>query len=199
MKRTLVTAILAGILVPTAMAEGDARPAREARPERPRPEGKPDKDGGKRMEKDGRDRRDLNPFGNPGEMFKRMDKDLDGNITKEEFLAAPHLQRLPEENREKFFNRLDRNQDGVISKDEIREMHKDAERRAKGQFRELDADKSGGLSFEEFSKGEFFAKLPEDKRRQIFGRMDTDGNGEINSQDHPKGPPRRKPEGSSPE
>ena len=68
-------------------------------------------------------------------------------------------------------------------------MRHDAERRAKDEFRELDADKSGGLNFEEFSKGKFFGKLPEAKRRQIFARMDTDGSGEINADDRPKGPP----------
>lgn len=191
MKTILVTAILAGILVPAVMAEGDAR---EERPEHPRPKGLQDKQGGKHIEKEGREKdgHERPPLGNPEEMFKRMDKDHDGKISKEEFLSAKHLQRLPEEKREKLFSRLDRDNDGIISKDEIRAMKQDAERKVKDQIRQLDKDKSGGISFAEFSKGKFFSKLPEDKRRQIFERMDTDGNGEINAEDHPKGPPHRK-------
>jgi Ca2+-binding EF-hand superfamily protein len=191
MKTTLLTAILSGIFVPVAMAEATGRPEKE---DRLRPEGRHEKEGGRHMERDKDGRRwDHPPFAGPGDMFKRLDKDLDGNISKEEFFADQRFERMPEEKRDKFFERLDRNRDGMIGKEEVREMRQDAERRAKEQFRQLDEDESGGLCFAEFSKGEFFAKLPEEKRRQIFGRMDTDGSGEINAEDQPKGPPLRKP------
>jgi len=166
------------------MAEGEGRTERK---HGRGPEGRPDKEGGKRMERNGR------PREAPWEMFRRMDTDRDGNITREEFFASPRLQRLPEEKREGIFSRLDRDSDGMISKEEIRGMRQDAERRARDEFRQLDENSSGGLDFAEFSKGEVFGKLPEEKRRQIFGRMDTDGSGEINAADRPEGPPRRKP------
>ena len=127
-----------------------------------------------------------------GEMFKRMDKDRDGKITKDEFFAGPRLERLSEENRRKIFERLDRNDDGVLDREEIREIRKDGEERRRRELRELDKDGNGGLSFEEMSRGEFFGKLPEEKRRQIFKRMDTDGSGEINAEDRPKGPPGKR-------
>jgi hypothetical protein len=101
------------------------------------------------------------------------------------------MERLPAEQREAIFGRLDRNGDAFLGPEEIRAMRRDNERRMKEGFRKLDTDKSGGLSFDEFSKGELFGKLPEEKRRQIFTRMDTDGNGEINRADKPKGPPSR--------
>lgn len=190
MRTILVAAILAGISTVAAKAEGEDRPETK----RPRPEGKGDfrtegKDGRKR---EGMDEHRMPHPGASLEMFKRMDKDHDGKITKAEFLANPRFEQIPEEKRDMMFARLDRNGDEVIDREEIRAMQQDAERRAREQFRGLDVDKSGGLNFEEFSKGEFFAKLPEEKRRQIFGRMDTDGNGEINADDHPKGPPLRK-------
>ena len=128
-------------------------------------------------------------------MFRRMDKDQDGKITREEFYSSPRLERLPEEKRDRIFARLDRDGDGMISREEIGMMRRDAEKRARDEFRQLDENNSGGLDFAEFSKGEFFGKLPEEKRRQIFERMDTDGSGEITAEDRPKGPPRRRPDG----
>ena len=125
----------------------------------------------------------------PEEMFKHMDRDGDGKISKREFFASPRMEQLPDEQRNAFFGRLDRDKDGSISREEIRMMRQQAERRAREDFRKLDEDKSGSVSFEEFSKGEFISKLPEEKRRQIFRRMDTDGNDMINGADQPKGPP----------
>ena len=174
MKTILAGGILASVLVSAAMAEGDRRPE-EGRP----PEGgRPPNHGEKRPFLDG-----------PDEMFRHMDSDGDGNISNREFFASPRMERLPEDNREEIFGRLDRDGDGLIEREEIVAMRRDNERRAMGHFRKLDTDKSGGLDFKEFSKGELFGKLPEEKRRQIFTRMDTDGNGEINRADKPKGPP----------
>lgn len=181
MKTLVFFGLWAGVMATSAVAEeGDA-----SRPERKGPHG--DRGKGHHEGRHGKP-----PFGPHGDMFRMMDKNGDGNITKEEFFAGPRLERLPVEQRETIFARLDRDGDGVISHEEIREMRRDAENRAKREFRQLDKDGSGGLSFEEFSAGEFFRKLPEEKRRQIFNRMDTDGNGEITAEDKPKGPPRRK-------
>lgn len=174
MKTILAGGILIGALVASAIAEDGLRPER----------GRANPDG-----RDERKRPERPSFDPQMEMFKRMDTDRDGKISKLEFFASPRLERLPEEKKQAFFSRLDRDGDGLVSRVEIREMRHDAQRRAKEEFRELDADKSGGLSFEEFSKGKFFGKLPEEKRRQIFARMDTDGSGEITAEDKPKGPP----------
>ncbi|MFK7849610.1 MAG: EF-hand domain-containing protein [Akkermansiaceae bacterium] len=148
-----------------------------------------------RMEKKGpkgEGRQNRPPRGPSGEMFKRMDKDRDGNITKKEFFSGPRLEQLEQEKREKIFERLDQNDDGLLDRAEIRKIRKDGEDRRRRELRSLDKDQSGGLSFEEFSKGEFVSRLPEEKRKQIFERMDTDGNGEINADDRPPGPPRKR-------
>jgi Ca2+-binding EF-hand superfamily protein len=180
MNTILVGGILAGALVASAIAGDERRTERE----RPNPEGRDERKRPYRPERP--------PFDQQMEMFKRMDADRDGNISKAEFFASSRLELLPEEKKQAFFSRLDRDGDGLVTREEIREMRHDAERRAKEEFRELDADKSGGLSFEEFSKGKFFGKLPEEKRRQIFARMDTDGSGEITAADKPKGPPGKR-------
>ncbi|MDX1618703.1 MAG: hypothetical protein R3224_07940, partial [Balneolaceae bacterium] len=54
-----------------------------------------------------------------------------------------------------------------------------------------------GSSFGEFSQGDFFNRLPEDKQRRIFERLDSDGDGRITPEDKPMRRPRkdRQPEG----
>jgi len=122
-------------------------------------------------------------------MFRRMDKDGDGKVSKREFFGSPRVSQLTEDKREAIFTRLDRDGDGFLTGREIRAMRHNAERRVREGFHKLDTDDSGGLSYEEFGKGEFAAKLPEEKRRQIFDRMDSDGDGEITPEDRPKAPP----------
>lgn len=170
MKTILVGGILAGVLTSAVVAEGERRP------------------GGERPERDGKR---IPHRGGPEEMFKHMDRDRDGKISKREFFASPRMQSLPEEKREAFFSRLDSDGDGFVSGEEIRAMRQQAERRAMEGFRKLDTDDSGGVSFEEFSKGEFSSKLPEEKRRQVFKKMDTDDSGEINGEDRPQGAPEK--------
>lgn len=123
----------------------------------------------------------------PGEMFRRLDKDKDGVISLEEFAASPRISTLEKEKQEILFTRLDENGNGKLSPKEIHLNKKSDEARRK-EFRELDTDDSRGLSFEEMSKGEFFSRLPEEKRREIFARMDTNGDGEVNRKDKPERP-----------
>ena len=169
------------------------------RPERDRPErGEGRMEDGRGKEGRGKEGRRGRHMGPPDEMFRKLDKDSDGKITREEFFAAPRMVSLPEEKRALIFERIDGNEDGVITQEEIFNMRADPKRRAMGDFRKLDVDGSGGLTYEEFSQGEFFSKIPEERRRKMFERMDTDGSGEITAEDRPKGPPRRRPERPGP-
>ncbi len=47
-----------------------------------------------------------------GEMLKRMDKDGDGSVSKEEFVSS----------NEERFNQMDENKDGKVSKEEMEGM-----------------------------------------------------------------------------
>jgi len=123
-----------------------------------------------------------------GDMFSKMDQNGDGVITADEFFASPRMERLPQEQRDKLFARIDLDGDGKVTPEEIRQMRRETHERQIREFRALDTDNSGGLSYEEFSLGKFFSKLPEEKRKQIFIRMDTNGDGEITPEDRPEGP-----------
>lgn len=134
------------------------------------------------------------PIEGDGDMFAMLDKDEDGAISEEEFAASPRIENLSEEERKKIFSRMDADGDGKVTPEEMRKMRQEAHERQLHEFRELDTDNSGGLSFEELSKGKFFSQLPEEKRKQIFERMDTNADGQITPEDRPNGP-RAKPEG----
>ena len=59
---------------------------------------------------------------------------------------------------------------------------------------ELDSNKSGGISFEEFKAGQLFMKLPPEKQQEVFRRLDTDGDGVVTPKDKPE-PPFKRPDG----
>ncbi len=129
-----------------------------------------------------------------GDMFGMLDKNKDKVITSEEFFAGPRMSNMPQEQRDKLFARMDLDGDGKVTPEEIRKMREEKHEKHMREFRELDTDKSGGMSYEEMSLGKFFSQLPEEKRKQIFLRMDTNGDGQITPEDKPQGP-RPHPEG----
>jgi Ca2+-binding EF-hand superfamily protein len=175
MKTILLYAVCIGAVASSAVAEGEIRP--EIR--KPRDENRAEKGGDPRN----RERKpEISPFGGHGEMFKRMDTNKDGLISKREFFSSPRLASLPEDKRDEMFARLDTDNDGSISKKEIQTLRENGDKRAR-EFRELDLNRSGGLDFAEFSEGKFFKRLPEEKRRELFNRLDTDNNGEISPKD----------------
>jgi Ca2+-binding EF-hand superfamily protein len=117
--------------------------------------------------------------------------DHDGKISKEEFKAMSRLQKLPEEKQDRIFSRLDKDGDGALSRDEIGGFGRPRDGKPMRRLWELDTDKSGGISPDEFNRGQFFKKLPAAKREGMFRRLDTDGDGLITPKDKPEPPPNR--------
>lgn len=133
-----------------------------------------------------------NPF---VEAWRKADTDHDGFISKAEFDAMPRIQNLPEEKREGVFKRLDKDGDGKLSRDELMKFGgRPHDGPPMKRLWELDADKSGGISLEEFKAGEIFKKLPPEKQDEVFKRLDTDGDGMITPKDRPE-PPFKRPGG----
>ena len=128
----------------------------------------------------------------PEEVWKLADADHDGFISKDEFAAMRRIQNLPEEKRETIFKRLDKDADGKLSKEELSRFGRPHDGPPMQRLWELDTDKSGGVSAEEFKAGQLFKKLPPEKRDEMFRRLDTDGDGVITPQDKPK-PPLKRP------
>ena len=193
--RTLpVSLALAGFLLP---AISEAQPG----PDDPKPRREmEDGPGGERRDREGRgDRGDRG--GDRGERgadrfkgWKKADTNGDGVISREEFLAMPRIQQLPEDKRDNIFKRLDKNGDNSLSQEELRPpmdrpphmQHREAMMKSK----ELDTDNSGGVSLEELKAGQLFQKLPPEKQEALFKRLDTDGDGQITVKDRP-GPPEK--------
>ncbi|MFD0895156.1 EF-hand domain-containing protein [Luteolibacter ambystomatis] len=124
------------------------------------------------------------------EFWKRADKDGDGFVSKEEFLALERIAKLPEEKRDKLFERFDKDGDGKLSKEELMKFG-DGPPNGFPRLPELDVDHSGGVSFEEFKASEFVKKLPPERQEALFKRLDSDGDGQITPKDRPAEPPHR--------
>lgn len=126
-----------------------------------------------------------------GEAWNQADQDHDGKISKAEFKAIPRVGMLPEEKQDKIFERLDKDDDGVVCHDEISGFGRPHDGKPMRRLWELDADKSGGISLDEFKQGQIFKKLPANKMEGLFHRLDTDGDGLITPRDKPEPPPKR--------
>ena len=132
------------------------------------------------------------------EAWKAADTDHDGMISREEFAVMPRIQNLSEGKRDDLFKRLDKDADGKLSLVELSQFGKPHQEGQQDQpmkrFWELDSDKSGGISFEEFKGGQFYMKLSPEKQQALFHRLDTDGDGVITPKDRPE-PPFKCPDG----
>ncbi len=98
-----ITSILAILALAATLnaAEGDAK-----KPEGDAPK-KPAAEGGKKKAPP-----------SPEQMMKTLDKDTNGSISKEEFLASPGAKKDAAKAEERF-GKMDKNKDGSLSKEEI--------------------------------------------------------------------------------
>jgi Ca2+-binding EF-hand superfamily protein len=131
------------------------------------------------------------------EAWKAADTDSDGSLSETEFSGLPRMQRIPEEKRGILFKRLDKNTDGKLDREELGQMSRghDGQGPPMQRLWELDADRSGGVSFEEFKAGRLHTKLDPEKQQALFRRLDSNGDGFITPADRPEPPFRRDGDG----
>jgi Ca2+-binding EF-hand superfamily protein len=176
MKTIPVSVLITGLLLPSVcLAQSGERPAGPPRGER-----------GEMTERRGQG-------GGFMAAWRMADRDGDGTISQEEFEAMPRVRNLPEDKRAQLFKRLDKSGDGKLSREELGRFGKppDGQDPPMKRLWELDADQSGGVSYEEFKAGGFFKKLPPEKQEMVFKRLDTDGDGVISPKDRPETPFKR--------
>lgn len=133
-------------------------------------------------------------------ILQHLDKDGNGSVSKEEFLASERAQQNPER-AEKAFGHLDADGNGEITAEEFAK-HKPLGGRGDGDrpnpaeiFKRLDKDGNGSISKQEFTSGERAQRNPE-MAEKLFGKLDADGNGEISRDEFAKRPKRGpQPEG----
>jgi len=96
---------------------------------------------------------------------------------------------LPEAKREELFKRLDKDGNGSLSREELESLVRpqDGKHQRMPHLRDLDTNKDGVISFEEFKAGEFVKKLPPEQQLALFRRLDVNGDGVISPADHPAG------------
>jgi Ca2+-binding EF-hand superfamily protein len=107
-----------------------------------------------------------------GEMFKRLDTNHDGVLTKDE-LQAKGAQRVAQS-----FDKLDRDKDGMITQDEMKEARttRMAAMKEHAEERFKTADKNGDGSL---SKEEATASMP--RLAQRFDSLDQNKDGQLSS------------------
>jgi Ca2+-binding EF-hand superfamily protein len=116
--------------------------------------------------------------------WRRLDRDGDGRVSYEEFATNKRLENVPAKRKRMLFKRIDKNGDGWIQPREM--MPPGHGPRGRGmRLHELDTNRDGVIRYREFARGRMVARLPEEKRRALFKRMDRNGDGVLSPLDRP--------------
>jgi Ca2+-binding EF-hand superfamily protein len=110
--------------------------------------------------------------------FGQLDTDKNGSLDLTEFSKFPQMSEKGEGLVLRIFTKTDRNKNKRIERFELKwsggpRSHPPID------FAKYDTNQSGGLDIEEYSKLPLMEKIPEERRKKIFERIDADKNGEI--------------------
>ena len=122
----------------------------------------------------------------PKRYLTRADKDKNGRVSHDEFMATPPSSQADPERLKKMFDRMDQNSDGFLDRKDQglsggRKRASGDKRSPRMDFSKLDLNQDGAVSREEFQKYSGHQPLPEQERRQRFERIDGDGNGKLSA------------------
>ena len=108
--------------------------------------------------------------------FAAIDTDESDDISFDEFTSANKLMHRKRRGARHLFDHIDSNRDSLLEFNEIRGADVNVFGK-KLSFKELDKDKDGGISLEEYSEIPMMNKLSESKISMMFDRVDLDENG----------------------
>lgn len=118
-----------------------------------------------------------------GLTFKELDTDGNGLLNFVEFSNSPRLRAVPEQNRRKIFDRLDRNKDGNLTVKELWLPGLHWRVKLRRNFHQADIDKDGFLDIVEFMQVRHLTKMPEENRRRIFKRLDSNADQRLSKRE----------------
>jgi Ca2+-binding EF-hand superfamily protein len=133
--------------------------------------------------------------------FSRLDKDQTGALDFVQFTKSSQIAKMNKGDQIRLFRRLDQNKDQRIRMKELSKI------RHRGcpeiDLKKYDTNRSGGLDFDQFSKIPWVSRIPEERRKKVFGKIDLDKDGEISPREirrswgarRKHGPPRARPHG----
>ncbi len=116
------------------------------------------------------------------------DQNKDGKLSFEEFQKLERIAQLPADKQVLLFDRLDKNSNKSIELEELRPPHQgEAKDRFIPNLRQIDTNKDKQISFAEFTESPVIKRLPAERQRQMFDRMDRNGDGFLSPKDQPEG------------
>ncbi|MFC7335933.1 EF-hand domain-containing protein [Haloferula chungangensis] len=119
--------------------------------------------------------------------FESADANGDGVVSFDEFSALERISKLPEESQREIFKRFDKNHDGLIQAPEMRPPPRpDGGNRPFPKLHELDSDRDGTVSFAEFEAGPFTKRIPKERLKEFFARLDRNKDGKLSPADKPE-------------
>lgn len=112
--------------------------------------------------------------------FAALDTDKNGGLDLKEFSQCPQMAHKGEDVVSRIFARADRNNNNRIERFELK-WSGGPRARPTIDFAKHDSNASGGLDFEEYSKLPLMEKIPAERRKKLFERIDADKSGEISA------------------
>lgn len=120
----------------------------------------------------------------------------EGPLTFEKFAEQPRVAKLPPQAQRDLFERMDRNDDGKIDKEDRRFNEGGRPPRARGKERpggppshgEIDRNKDGKVTFEEFQNAPFHKGKNEDEVEDLFESLDRNGDAVLTPDERPEKP-----------